>query len=98
MRLANGTVWPIPVTLSPSDEITAKINVGQKIALVDDKNRLLGVMSVTWMLVIAAVAVAITVILYTVRWKLPQRLVATTVLWAEVTARRRGVAAPGGRC
>jgi sulfate adenylyltransferase len=47
MRLANGTAWPIPVTLSPSDEVTAKINVGQKLALMDDKNRLLGVMSVS---------------------------------------------------
>lgn len=47
MRLANGTVWPIPVVLSPSDEVTAKINAGQKIALVDDKDRLLAVMSVT---------------------------------------------------
>src|SRR5438046_5650243 len=33
MRLANGTVWPIPVVLSPSDEVTAKINKGDKIAL-----------------------------------------------------------------
>ncbi|HEY1628963.1 MAG TPA: hypothetical protein VGF52_03835, partial [Tepidisphaeraceae bacterium] len=47
MRLANGTVWPIPVTLCPPDEITAKISVGQKLALMDDKNRLLGVMSVS---------------------------------------------------
>ncbi len=47
MRLADGTVWPIPVILSPSDEVTAKINVGQKIALNDDKGRLLGVMTVT---------------------------------------------------
>ena len=42
MRLANGTVWPIPVMLCPPDDVTAKINVGQKIALKDDKNRLLG--------------------------------------------------------
>jgi sulfate adenylyltransferase len=46
MRLANGTVWPIPVTLSPGDDIAAKIGVGQRIALHDDKNRLLGVMAV----------------------------------------------------
>lgn len=47
MRLANGTVWPIPVILSPADEVTAKINAGQKIALFDDKKRLLAVMTVT---------------------------------------------------
>jgi len=46
MRLANGTVWPIPVTLCPPDDVVAKINVGQKIALKDDKGRLLGVMTV----------------------------------------------------
>ncbi|HEY7087554.1 MAG TPA: sulfate adenylyltransferase [Tepidisphaeraceae bacterium] len=47
MRLANGTVWPIPVVLSPADDVTAKINPRQKIALYDDKNRLMAVMSVT---------------------------------------------------
>src|SRR5262245_32705242 len=33
MRLANGTVWPIPVVLSPGDDVTAKISKGDKIAL-----------------------------------------------------------------
>ncbi|MGH7213987.1 MAG: sulfate adenylyltransferase [Tepidisphaeraceae bacterium] len=46
MRLADGAVWPIPVILSPSDEVTSKINAGQKLALKDEKGRLLGVMSV----------------------------------------------------
>lgn len=46
MRLADGTVWPIPVVLSPADDVTAKINVGQKVALKDDKGRLLGVITV----------------------------------------------------
>ena len=32
MRLANGVVWPIPVILSPADEVTAKINVGERVA------------------------------------------------------------------
>ena len=31
MRLADGTVWPIPVTLSPPDETAAKIKEGQKV-------------------------------------------------------------------
>lgn len=47
MRLANGTVWPIPVTLSPANDVAEKINVGQKIALKDSKNRVLALMTVT---------------------------------------------------
>ncbi|HMB95029.1 MAG TPA: hypothetical protein VKK61_03225, partial [Tepidisphaeraceae bacterium] len=43
---AVGLAWSIPVTLCPPDEVTAKINPGQKIALLDDKNRLLAVMTV----------------------------------------------------
>src|ERR1041384_4422840 len=46
MRLANGTVWPIPVTLCPPDDVSHKINVGQKLALKDDKGRLLALMTV----------------------------------------------------
>src|SRR5690348_15876496 len=41
LRLGNGTVWPIPVVLSPADEVAAKLNPGQKISLHDDKNRLM---------------------------------------------------------
>ncbi len=47
MRLADGTVWPIPVTLCPADEVSEKVKVGQEIALRDGKNLLLGVMKVT---------------------------------------------------
>ena len=47
MRLADGTVWPIPVILSPADDVAAKVNVGQKIALNDPKGRLLGILTVT---------------------------------------------------
>jgi len=46
MRLANGTVWPIPVILSPADDVTAKINVGDKIAL-KQGDTILGTMTVT---------------------------------------------------
>jgi sulfate adenylyltransferase len=46
MRLANGTVWPIPVTLSPADDVAASIKPGDKLALKDSKNRLLGTMTV----------------------------------------------------
>jgi sulfate adenylyltransferase len=47
MRLADGTVWPIPVTLSPADDVAAKVKEGQKVALKDDDGRLLGVMTIT---------------------------------------------------
>src|SRR5689334_16837591 len=42
LRLANGTVWPIPVILSPADDVSSKINVGDRVALNDAKGRLLG--------------------------------------------------------
>jgi sulfate adenylyltransferase len=47
MRLANGTVWPIPVVFCPSNEIAEKILKGQKLALNDSKGRLLAVMTVS---------------------------------------------------
>ena len=46
MKLANGTVWPIPVILSPADDVTATINAGDRIALKDSNGKLLGVMKV----------------------------------------------------
>jgi len=46
MRLANGTVWPIPVTFCPQDDVAASIKVGDKLALNDSKSRLLGTMAV----------------------------------------------------
>ena len=46
MRLADGTVWPIPVTLSPPDEVAAKVKEGQKVALKDEDGTLLAVMTV----------------------------------------------------
>jgi len=46
MRLANGTVWPIPVILSPSDEVAGSTKEGDKLALKDGKGRLLATMTV----------------------------------------------------
>jgi len=46
MRLADGTVWPIPVTLCPPDDLGSSINEGDRLALKDGKGRLLGTMSV----------------------------------------------------
>jgi sulfate adenylyltransferase len=45
-RLANGTVWPIPVTLCPSNADAEKIKVGSKLALKDSQGRLLALMTV----------------------------------------------------
>src|SRR5438477_3589461 len=33
MRLSNRVVWPIPVTLSPPDDVSQRITAGQRIAL-----------------------------------------------------------------
>src|SRR5438874_4458994 len=46
-RLANGTVWPIPVTLCPADDVASTITVGKKYALKDDKGRPLGILTVS---------------------------------------------------
>ena len=46
MRLANGTVWPIPVTLCPPDDVAAGVKEGQKVALKDDEGRVLATMTV----------------------------------------------------
>jgi sulfate adenylyltransferase len=46
MRLASGAVWPIPVTLSPPDDVAAKVKEGQKVALKNEDGRLLAVMTV----------------------------------------------------
>ncbi|MCS7032766.1 MAG: sulfate adenylyltransferase [Phycisphaerae bacterium] len=47
MRLASGLVWPIPVVLSPADDVSAAISVGERIALRDSQGRLLAVMTVS---------------------------------------------------
>src|SRR5688572_29408385 len=46
MRLADGTIWPIPVILAPPDEVSAKVKEGQRIALQDEQGRLLALMTV----------------------------------------------------
>jgi sulfate adenylyltransferase len=46
IRLASGTVWPIPVVLCPPNDQAEKIQVGQRIALKDAQGRLLAVMKV----------------------------------------------------
>ncbi len=38
MHLANGTLWPIPITLAVSKEQSGQIRIGQDIALIDDES------------------------------------------------------------
>ncbi len=46
MRLANGTLWPLPVVLSATDEEVAAVAEGDRVALRDADGALLGVMTV----------------------------------------------------
>jgi sulfate adenylyltransferase len=46
MRLTNGALWPIPVTLDVSAEFAGKIAVGQRIALRDSENVILALLEV----------------------------------------------------
>ena len=44
MRLRDGTVWPIPVTLAVSREVAAPLHVGDDVALVDGDGQLRGIL------------------------------------------------------
>ncbi|MFN8454767.1 MAG: sulfate adenylyltransferase [Anaerolineae bacterium] len=37
MRLANGTVWPLPIVLDVSEETAAKLSIGQIVGLTDEQ-------------------------------------------------------------
>ncbi len=45
MELSEGTLWPLPVTLSVSREIAAGFKTGEKVALEDQTGKLLGQLS-----------------------------------------------------
>ncbi len=47
MRLADGTLWPMPVTLDVSEDFAASIEPGQDIALRDQEGVILAIMSVS---------------------------------------------------
>ncbi|QRF65175.1 bifunctional sulfate adenylyltransferase/adenylylsulfate kinase [Ponticoccus alexandrii] len=47
MRLADGTLWPMPITLDVSEDFAAKIEDGQDIALRDQEGVILATMTVT---------------------------------------------------
>ena len=47
MRLSDGILWPVPITLSVSQQVAQQIKESEKIALVDtDRDELMGVMTV----------------------------------------------------
>ncbi|MAU52720.1 MAG: adenylyltransferase [Roseovarius sp.] len=47
MRLADGTLWPMPITLDVSEGFAEKIEIGQDIALRDQEGVILATMTVT---------------------------------------------------
>ena len=46
MRLANGLVWSLPVTLSASEDEVSSVNVGDEVALTDSDGRIVATMTV----------------------------------------------------
>lgn len=46
MRLANGLVWPIPVTLPVSTDVIASLREGQEVTLVENGGHILAVMKI----------------------------------------------------
>jgi sulfate adenylyltransferase len=47
LRLASGTVWPLPLTLAIPDDTRARVAVGDDVALTDPAGRLRAVLTVT---------------------------------------------------
>ncbi|MBP7243147.1 MAG: bifunctional sulfate adenylyltransferase/adenylylsulfate kinase [Amaricoccus sp.] len=47
MRLADGTLWPMPITLDVSEAFAAKVEPGQDIALRDPEGVILAILSIT---------------------------------------------------
>ena len=47
-KMANGVFWPIPITLSTTEEIASPLSIGDEVALVDqESDELMGTMKVT---------------------------------------------------
>jgi sulfate adenylyltransferase len=44
MRLANGLVWPIPITLPVTSEVAGGLRIGQDVALVDNDDKVRGLL------------------------------------------------------
>ena len=46
MTLANGVIWPFPITCAVDSNVAGGIKVGQRVAMLDDQRRLLGHLTV----------------------------------------------------
>jgi sulfate adenylyltransferase len=46
MRLADGTVWPIPICLDVAEAVAARLQPGQRVALNDEEGFLLALLTV----------------------------------------------------
>ncbi|NVK74125.1 MAG: adenylyltransferase, partial [Oceanospirillaceae bacterium] len=47
MRLADGTLWPMPITLDVSDEFAAKLTVGEKVTLRDPEGVVVAILELS---------------------------------------------------
>ncbi len=47
MRLANGLIWSLPITLPVSREVAAAVRVGEEVALVESQGAILGMMKIS---------------------------------------------------
>jgi sulfate adenylyltransferase len=47
MKLANGTLWPMPITCAVGPDVAGRVAVGDRVALQDDAGRLLGYLTVS---------------------------------------------------
>jgi len=47
ITLANGTIWPIPITCAVDKTTAGKVSIGDRVALNDDAGRLLGYLNVS---------------------------------------------------
>ena len=47
MRMANGQIWPMPITLDVTDEFAANVSIGDTIGLYDTDNALLASMEIS---------------------------------------------------
>ncbi|MCA9335180.1 bifunctional sulfate adenylyltransferase/adenylylsulfate kinase [Candidatus Saccharibacteria bacterium] len=46
MRLADGTLWPVPITLDVSEEFAKSLKIGEKVALRDQEGVILAILTV----------------------------------------------------
>jgi ATP sulfurylase len=46
LRLSDGTVWPIPITLAPPVDVADRISIGDRIVLLDSAGRPLAILHV----------------------------------------------------